>query len=264
MQNRLKNVFITFALTLSASVIFIAARLTLMFTNFDPNTLFYLSNTPAIITYLLLLIAALTVFILSKGSDTIKSYRNTFFKVSDILLAILFAIFVATSLAELNSPMPIVKITAVISLICALISIIFYFLNAFIKKNTTAIALLNVMRVLFLSSELIKAFTQVSASANSFYLFPKIISILFLAFFVLTEAKTNLPDASRFSVPMYAVSSVTFLFVSFSVIPDLVLWATGILDFEIYDLAFAMLKIIISIKAFMYMTASLLASRKAN
>lgn len=221
MRNVSKSFIKSIGVTAAIAVISIVLRTVLMSFGFDSTTLFYKNDIWATLLYGFVLISAVMIFIFTRGTTT---HARTKGAVDMILKLIAAVISIGLLVSKAISPLPepaIAKVTHYGALVSLVFAVIFYILDAFAKKRSSALVLLNVAPVVYLICQLIDCFTSISIKANSYYLFPDVVALLVLAFYVLYDGKTDTISATDKGISMYAYSLITFLFLAFSVVPDL-------------------------------------------
>ena len=115
------------------------------------------------------------------------------------------------------------KVTWYISVIFSLASVCYYVLN---RIDSSWVRVLNLCPVIYLIAELVRTFVSVSSKANSYYIFPNIIALLALAFYILNEGKSKVSDISEASSSLYSASLISFVLLIFSALPDIAMMIT--------------------------------------
>ncbi len=246
-HTKIKNV--SLAVTLTATLLILLRSLLLIF-GFDFEEAFFKNDTLAYSLYALFILGTVLSYVFGKGikAEFLSVERS---KAVETVLSLAAAVFLLLtvlyitklseySVTEIKNPLKSVSYS--ICLPAAALSAVYYVLRLFTKKNGTALSLLALCPVIFLSSLLLERFATVSASASSLSHFPDVMSLLILAFYMLGEGKSFIPEGTKKSrLPsLFAV----FTALTFSAIPDLLTLVipSNILYFE--DVCYLLLKLI--------------------
>lgn len=243
------SIVITGALTLIAVI----ARIILMLVGFDSNTLFYKNDLWATLLYIFVLASAVAVFLSTKNITTHKSVGGTSVIILNLMSVLVAIGLLITKCLSTVPEMAISRVTHWGAIFALVISVIFFILKAGKngQRHTVLITLLNLAPVIYIICQLIDCFTSVSIRANSYYLFPDILSLLTLAFYVLYEGKIATVSSNEKGVPMFSYSLLMVYLVLFSAIPDFAvqinLTVTSVL-LSVLKLIYATFAIIVIIK----------------
>ncbi|MBQ9976757.1 MAG: hypothetical protein IJP16_09620 [Clostridia bacterium] len=250
MQNdytKIKNVSLAVILT---ATLLVLLRSLLLILGFDFEDAFFKNDALAYSLYALFILGTVLSYFFGKGIKTdFSSVEKS--RAREIVLSLATAVFLLLTalyvikLSEFSATdvkNPLKSVSYSICLPTAVLSAVYYLLRLFTKKRGTAISLLALSPVIFLSSLLLERFATVSASASSLSHFPDVMSLLVLAFYMLGEGKSFIPDGTKKSrLPsLFAV----FTALTFSAIPDLITLAlpSNILYFE--DACYLLLKLV--------------------
>ena len=247
-----KPIVITAVITL----ISVFLRTVLMLVGFNKESLFYKNDIWATLLYAFVLISCVVIFLTSKNITTHQTPRGVAYSTFNLLSA---AVMIGLLIAKATSQVPLMTIGRVThwgAMIFLVISVIFYLLNSSKMTNTSSASmiLLNVAPMIYLICQLIDCFTSISIKANSYYLFPDVLSLLALSFYVLYDGKVRTLNSTDNGIPMLAYSLLTILLLSFSVITDLIvpinLTATNVLlsILKIIYVAFSVLTVVKTVK----------------
>lgn len=238
---------------LVASLLLVLIRCAVMAFGFDFDTSFYTSDTVAYVIYALFIVGLIAPFVACRNAES-KAYsssRLTLFKeiVFGLLAAIFLTFFVLYVVKIITAPTEgytiLKKISHAVCLIFSFVACVYYVLRLFTsKKQGTVLALLSCAPSIFLSSMLIEKFAAIAASAASLSHFPDIISLLLLAFFMLNEGKSFIPEYTVKASKKLSLILCTTVALSFSALPDIfsVIALTNTLSAE--AIAFLILKMI--------------------
>ena len=252
-NNQLKSIILSVAVWISAFILVLIRSAILLF-GFDFETSFFKSEPAAYLSYLLLIICialAVTLSLKTKATGYSVFTKHTF---KDILNAFISVVFLAFTIIYVIKFLDISTISpekrnvleAVSYYIClpfSVLSAVYYLKRLFSSKGAcTSNALLSLCPPIFLSAMLVHKFATVAASASSLSHFPDVISLLILAFFILSEGKNYIPGTEV--TPGKALSMLLSITISlsFSAIPDLISVLSGKNVFDAEDTVFLILK----------------------
>lgn len=219
-----KKINLLLLITIAVTIIATALRFTAMYLNFDFETKFFINKALVTFLYAFVLIAVVVIFKASKDvavSDT--NPKDTLSIILNIFSLIIFALIFFIKLKEGTTEVLLEKVTWYVSVVSCLASVCYF---ASSRINSSFVKVLNLSPVIFLIAELVQTFVSVSSKANSYYLFPNIISLLALAFYILNDGKNKVSDISDDPVPICSFSLITFILLFFSAVPDAVMMIT--------------------------------------
>lgn len=223
MQFFSKKAFTTIIIGISTAALAVVLRVLLMKFGFDYQSLFFDNNTLPTALYIFVLLSALFVLVFSKKVNTFNPINQKADFVLNILCMIAFVVLFFVKLSDSLPEMYILRLTHWGAVISSVASVVFYLLSAvFQNKKTPALPYLNIAPVIYLLCISIDCFTSISVKANSYYLFPHIVSIIFLAFYIINNAKRNNCVYEK-GIPTFSYSIMTMQILAFSVIPDVIL-----------------------------------------
>ena len=257
MQNSSKSKSITVLIVVAITLIACVWRTLLMLFGFDYDTHFFYNNTIATVMYIFVLLSGAIAYYFSKKIDTGKvdnsrcdSTCEILYTILNVLSAVIFAtLFYSASTTPLPQ-MTLGRVTHWVALVSSAFSTIYFLLAVFDKKvNSSIITCFNIAPIIYLLCLSIDCFTSFSTKANSYYLFPHVISIIFLAFYILNKARNNyVAQEQKSSILPYSL--IALLFLTFSFVPDVVILLNERMSFSLIDLLITVFKgiyIIISI-----------------
>lgn len=249
--DKLKNISVS---VLLLSIILVLMRTALLIFGFDFESAFFTNDALAYSLYALLIIICVVSYIMPRDISpvSIVAPKNLITDICISLAAVIFicfaVIYTSKNLNWFESPErnPLKTASYVLCLPTSVLSAVYYLTRLFSKKEkSAAISLLAVCPVIFLSALLLERFATVSASASSLSHFPDIISLLVLAFFILTEGKTFIPTNRTSAI--IPCNFITFTALAFSALPDFITFITGrnVLNFE--SIVFMILKAVFAL-----------------
>lgn len=255
MQLSNKKIYKPIIFTATVTAIAVIARTVLMLTAFDKETLFFNNNLLPTVLYAFVLVSAGVIFVMTKRVTTNTSITSTHFSVLSILCAIVSVGLLISEALSSTPTMAIGVITHWGALVSLAFSVPFYLLSSSPRTNSLpSLPLLNIAPVVYLICRLIDCFTSISIKANSYYLFPNVLSLLALAFYVLYNGKLSTLNSRDKGIPMFAYSLLTAMLLLFSAITDFVvplkITATDILlaALKIVYVIFAVINIVNTLK----------------
>ncbi len=243
MQQKSNKLIFLSVFSVIAAIVFSCIRILLMIKGFDFESLFYKNDLPATLLYCFVLIGSLLIYIVSKNNITLTQEKSVVSTLKDILSMIVFVLLFIYGLKQNIYTSGIAQITHYISLVTSLISVFFYVYSAFSNRETNFLRVLNIAPVLYLISELVTTFTVISSRANSYYLFPDVISILVLAYFILHESKAKFVTENQ-STALLSISLISVMILAFSALPDVILVSTHRISFSMLYILLTVLKLI--------------------
>lgn len=250
MQN-IKKITTLFITSIVLSLIVVTARFLLINNSFDFETKFFNNTTLAVIISVFAVFSAVILFVMSKKTKFVISDKSIATTLLNSCAAIVFIlIFIATYTAKHTMPLNgIERVTRIISLITSILSVAYYgasVVSSFLKKplSNTVLRLLNLSPVIYFASELISTFSKVSGQANSLYHFPHIISILVLAFFILSYSKSKINGLVNNNISLTGYVLAAIIIFPFSALPDLVFHFNGAIPLTKAELILSILKVL--------------------
>ncbi len=230
--NKIKSINITLAVLL-LSVFFTLARTCLLIFDYDFELNFFKSQNVAYILFLLFVVF-LFIIILSKrlfARGDIRTEIGAFSKGAYMLMSLIFILlFILYSKNTIDySSLPVYQknalktATAYLTVPFSLICVVFTFNKTREKSSKTLSSILAIFAVLFFGIVLIEKFARISATSMSLPLFPDVLCLLCMAYFILVEGKNSVGE----NVQSPAFYLACFSVLTFSTLPDLLITAIG-------------------------------------
>ncbi len=258
MQNKTKMINISIAALLICAVFTVLRTMLLLF-SFNFETSLFQSKLAATSLYAVFLVFILLIFFLQKKSVAVSgdiTKENVLIKILIFAKAILFmSLFVAVcnnykeEAANLFNPLSAVsKVSYYIAIPATFLSVIYYLLRLLSKNKTSVLNLLFALfPVLSITSLVTKYFGAVSANASSLSHFPSVLALIILALFILTEGRAF---SEKNGTVYFCFLTVCFSTLAFSVIPDLVCIAGGLMTPVFEDAVYLIMKFVFAAYAF--------------
>lgn len=242
-------------LTVVLSFIATLSRLTAMIFAFDFKSFFYTNDIIPYSVYIIYIICGTVLYLLGKNfKESDPSPRNKV--LYEALLALTTIVFIALAIIGANKSSAyfgnifeertlLKNITNAVYPIFAALSAIYFLLRLFLKNpRRHSLSLLALSPVVFFAILLVERFSVISASATSLSHFPDVISLLFIAFYMLNEGKALIPKENQSSAVSTSIGALCALSLSFSAIPDLIFTVSANNELSLEEIFFLILKLI--------------------
>lgn len=226
--NKTKFTNLTLA-SLILCVIFVLARTCLLVFGYNFELNFFKNQNTAYVLFLLFAVF-LFIILLSKklfvpcdvNNDASPFSKGCYILVS-IVFVLLFIIYTKEMLSYSKAPIyeknALKTGTTYLLSPLSLISAFFTFTKVRGKSSKTLSSILAIFTVLFFGVVLIEKFARISATSMSLPLFPDVLCLLFMAYFVLVEGKEAIGE--KVKTPAFYLAF--FSAITFSTLPDLLM-----------------------------------------